>query len=253
MGDGVEAVQQRELIDTFGRVHRDLRISVTDRCNFRCTYCMPKDVFTPDYPFLASSEWLSFDQIHALCSAMTQLGVEKIRLTGGEPLLRKGIEHLIERLSVLRTPDGNPVDIAMTTNGSLLGPKARALRAAGLRRVTVSLDALDDATFRRMNDVGFPVARVLHRIDQALAAGLAPLKINAVIERGVNDDQILPLAQYFHRLPVDLRFIEYMDVGGAEAWRSDKVVPSASILRLLESRYTLTPERRANADETSAN
>lgn len=241
------------VVDALARPLKDLRLSVIDQCNFRCTYCMPKDVFTPDYPFLSASEWLSFDQMHALCRAFTVLGVEKIRLTGGEPLLRKGIEHLIQRLARLRTRSGEPVDIAMTTNGSLLGAKARALRDAGLGRVTVSLDAIEDTAFRRMNDVGFPVARVLAGIDEALAVGLAPLKINAVIERGVNDDQILPLAAYFHRLPVDLRFIEYMDVGGADAWRNDKVLPSEHILRTLQSRYTLTPERPTTADETSVN
>jgi cyclic pyranopterin phosphate synthase len=241
------------VVDALARPLKDLRLSVIDQCNFRGTYCMPKDVFTPDYPFVSASEWLSFDQMHALCRAFTALGIEKIRLTGGEPLLRKGIEHLIERLARLRTQSGEPVDIAMTTNGSLLGAKARALRDAGLGRVTVSLDAIDDAAFRRMNDVGFPVACVLAGIDAALAVGLAPLKVNAVIERGVNDDQILPLADYFHRLPVDLRFIEYMDVGGADAWRKDKVVPSEQVLGTLQSRYTLIPERPATADETSVN
>lgn len=240
-------------VDALARPLKDLRLSVIDQCNFRCTYCMPKEVFKPGYPFLSSSEWLSIDQMHALCNAFTQLGVEKIRLTGGEPLLRKGIEHLIERLASMRTSSGAPVDIAMTSNGSLLGARARALRDAGLRRVTVSLDAIDDARFRRMNDVGFPVARVLAGIDEALAAGLAPLKINAVIERGVNDDQILPLAEYFHRMPVDLRFIEYMDVGGADAWRGDKIVRSEQILRTLQSRYTLIPELASRAGETSCN
>ncbi|WP_429299050.1 GTP 3',8-cyclase MoaA [Paraburkholderia sp. GAS199] len=239
--------------DTLARPLRDLRLSVIDQCNFRCTYCMPKELFNSSYPFLTASDWLSFDQMYAVCAAFTQLSVEKIRLTGGEPLLRKNLEHLIERLSHLTTLDGDPVDIAMTTNGSLLATKARALHEAGLKRITVSLDAINDATFRRMNDVGFSVARVLDGIDEALAVGLTPLKINVVIERGVNEDQILPLVEHFHRLPVDLRFIEYMDVGGAEAWRDSKVVHSGQIIRELKRRYELIPQTASRAGETSNN
>ncbi|SAK83292.1 GTP cyclohydrolase subunit MoaA [Caballeronia pedi] len=234
-------------LDTRGRALKDLRLSVIDQCNFRCSYCMPKDVFTNDYPFLSSDAWLSFDQLFALSRAFAQLGVEKIRLTGGEPLLRKGIETLIQRLATL------DIDIALTTNGSLLAAKAHRLRHAGLRRVTVSLDAIDDDLFGRMNGVGFPVARVLEGIDAAIDAGLLPLKINVVMEKGVNESQILPLARHFHRRPVDLRFIEYMDVGGAHAWTSDKVVPSDQILALLKRHFALEPETRDEPESTSVN
>jgi cyclic pyranopterin phosphate synthase len=242
-----------QTFDTLGRPLKDLRLSIIDQCNFRCTYCMPKEVFTKDYPFLSASDWLSFDQLVTLSDAFTRLGVEKIRLTGGEPLLRKGIETLIGRLARLKTRDGRDIDIALTTNGSLLADKAHALKAAGLKRVTVSLDALDDNIFRSMNGVGFPVARVLEGIDAALRAGLAPLKINVVIEKGVNHHQVLPLAQYFYRKPVDLRFIEYMDVGGAHGWRNDKIVPSDEIRNLLARHFPLTPVSHAAPGETSVN
>jgi len=184
-----------DLSDTRGRPLRDLRISVTDRCNFRCTYCMPKEVFDNQYAYLPHAALLSFEEITRLARLFVGHGVRKIRLTGGEPLLRKNIEGLIEQLAALRTPDGQPLDITLTTNGSLLARKARALAAAGLRRVTVSLDSLDDAVFQKMNDVGFPVREVLAGIEAAQAAGLAPIKVNMVVKRGTNAHEIVPMAQ----------------------------------------------------------
>jgi len=226
-------------LDTLARPLRDLRLSVIDQCNFRCGYCMPRDSFGPDYAFMPSSERLSFAQLEKIARAFISLGVEKIRLTGGEPLLRRNLEALIERLATLTTVDGKPVEIALTTNGSLLAAKARSLRDAGLSRVTVSLDALDDAVFRRMSDADMPVARVLAGIEAAQAAGLAPVKVNAVIERGANDDQILPLVRHFRHSGVAVRFIEYMDVGGASAWSGDKVVPATRMRELIEASYPL--------------
>ncbi|MFT5934254.1 MAG: cyclic pyranopterin phosphate synthase, partial [Hydrogenophaga sp.] len=201
------------LLDALGRPLRDLRISVTDRCNFRCSYCMPKEVFGKDYPYLPHSALLSFEEVTRLARQFVAHGVQKIRLTGGEPLLRKNIERLIEQLAVLRTVEGHPLDITLTTNGSLLARKAQALKDAGLQRVTVSLDGLDDAVFRAMNDVDFPVRDVLNGIDAALAAGLGPIKVNMVVKRGTNDHEILPMARHFRGTGVVLRFIEYMDVG----------------------------------------
>jgi len=213
-------------LDTRGRALHDLRISVTDRCNFRCVYCMPKDVYGRDYPFLAQPDLLTFEEIERVARAFVALGVRKLRLTGGEPLLRRHLERLVEMLA--RIPG---VDLTLTTNGALLAKKARALRDAGLARVTVSLDALDDATFRAMNDVDFPVGRVLEGIDAAAAAGLAPVKINAVIKRGVNEHAIAPLARHFKGSGHIVRFIEYMDVGHTNGWRMDDVVPAAEIVR----------------------
>ncbi|MGE8318808.1 MAG: GTP 3',8-cyclase MoaA, partial [Comamonas sp.] len=230
------------LLDSAGRPLRDLRLSVIDQCNFRCTYCMPREAFGPDYPFLRADQRLSFDQMLRLATAFAQLGVRKIRLTGGEPLLRRGIEALIERLAGLTTQGGAPMEIALTTNGVLLADKARALRDAGLSRVTVSLDALDDQTFRRMTDAGVPVARVLEGIAAASAAGLAPVKVNTVVERGVNEDQVLPLVRFFKGTGVALRFIEYMDVGGAEAWASGKVVTAQELRARVEQVYPLVEE-----------
>jgi GTP 3',8-cyclase len=204
--------------DRLGRPLRDLRISVTDRCNFRCTYCMPKDVFDASYKFLPHSSLLSFEEITRVARLFVAHGVRKLRLTGGEPLLRKHVERLVEQLSALRTPEGQPLDITLTTNGSLLARKAQALKDAGLRRVTVSLDSLDDAVFRRMNDVDFPVADVLHGIRVAQQVGLAPIKINMVVKRGTNDHEIVPLARHVRDEfgpGVVLRFIEYMDVGAS--------------------------------------
>jgi cyclic pyranopterin phosphate synthase len=218
------------LVDRLSRPLRDLRISVTDRCNFRCTYCMPKDVFDKNYRFLPHGDLLSFEEITRLARLFIEHGVEKIRLTGGEPLLRKDIERLIEMLARLRTRDGRPLDLTLTTNGSILARKARSLADAGLKRVTVSLDALDDATFRAMNDVDFPVASVLEGIEAAAAAGLTPVKVNMVVKRGVNDHEIVPMARHFHRSGHILRFIEFMDVGASNGWRMDDVVPSAEVV-----------------------
>ena len=230
------------LVDRLGRPMRDLRISVTDRCNFRCSYCMPKEVFDAGYQFLPQSSLLSFEEITRLAGLFGAHGVQKLRLTGGEPLLRRHIEVLIAQLSSLRTPEGKPLDITLTTNGSLLARKAQALREAGLQRVTVSLDALDDAVFRRMNDVDFPVADVLQGIEAALRAGLAPVKVNMVVKRGTNDHEIVPLARYVrdHFGPaVVLRFIEYMDVGATNGWRMDEVLPSAQVLQQLGDAFPL--------------
>jgi cyclic pyranopterin phosphate synthase len=224
-------------LDVFSRPLRDLRISVTDRCNFRCVYCMPKEVFGRDFQFLERAELLSFEEICRLARIFVDLGVEKIRLTGGEPLVRKDVERLVAGLS--RIPGLK--DIALTTNGSMLAVKSEALAEAGLRRVTVSLDALDDATFRAMNDTGFPVARVLSGIEAAHKAGLGPIKINMVVKRGVNDDQVLPMAEYFRYSPYVLRFIEYMDVGTTNGWRLDDVLPADAILSTLQQKWELEP------------
>src|SRR5512140_1791850 len=229
------------LSDRLGRQLRDLRISVTDRCNFRCSYCMPKDVFDKDYPYLPHSDLLTFEEITRVTRQFVAHGVRKIRLTGGEPLLRKNIEGLIEQLAVLRTIDGEALDLTLTTNGSLLARKAKALKAAGLQRVTVSLDGLDDAVFRRMNDVDFPVADVLAGIDAARAAGLGPIKINMVVKRGVNDQEIVPMARHFKGSGHIVRFIEFMDVGTSNGWRMDDVVPSAEVIRRIAQEMPLRP------------
>jgi GTP 3',8-cyclase len=228
-----------QVLDRRNRALRDLRISVTDRCNFRCTYCMPKDVFDKDYKFLPHAQLLSFEEITRLARIFVAQGVEKIRLTGGEPLLRKDIERLIEMLAVLETPAGRPVDLTLTTNGSILARKAPALVRAGLKRVTVSLDALDDAMFRRMNDVDFPVREVLAGIDAAAAAGLAPIKVNMVVQRGVNDAQILPMARHFRGSGHILRFIEFMDVGSSNGWRLNDVVPATEVVRRIDAEFPL--------------
>ncbi|MGH6610695.1 MAG: GTP 3',8-cyclase MoaA [Burkholderiaceae bacterium] len=230
-----------QIRDRLGRPLRDLRISVTDRCNFRCTYCMPKEVFDSSYRFLRHSELLTFEEITRLAQAFVRHGVEKIRLTGGEPLLRKDLHKLIASLSQMRTRDGDEIDIALTTNGSVLARKAQQLADAGLKRITVSLDGLDDATFRRMNDVDFPVRDVLEGIDAAAAAGLAPIKINMVVKRGVNEDQVLPMARHFRGSGHIVRFIEYMDVGTSNAWRMDEVVPSAEVIERIAEEFALRP------------
>jgi cyclic pyranopterin phosphate synthase len=222
--------------DTLARPLRDLRISVTDRCNFRCTYCMPKDVFGPDHEFLPRSEVLSFEEITRLARIFKEHGVEKVRLTGGEPLLRKGLERLVEMLAGL-----GGLDLTLTTNGSLLERKARTLRDAGLKRISVSLDSLDDEVFRAMNDVDFPVARVLEGVDAAAAAGLAPIKINMVVKRGVNDHTIVPMARRFKGTGHIVRFIEFMDVGATNGWRMDDVVPSAEVVRRVAAELPLEP------------
>jgi GTP 3',8-cyclase len=223
------------LADTRGRMLRDLRISVTDRCNFRCVYCMPKDVFDADYAFLPHQEILSFEEIVRLARLFHERGMEKIRLTGGEPLLRKDIDRLIAMLrSAL--PE---VDLTLTTNGSALKAYAQRLRDAGLDRITVSLDSLDDATFRALNDVDFPVARVLEGIEAAHAAGLAPIKINMVVKRGVNDAQVVDMARRFRGTGHVVRYIEFMDVGSTNGWRMDDVVPSAEIVRRIGAEFPL--------------
>ncbi|MET0508384.1 MAG: GTP 3',8-cyclase MoaA [Burkholderiaceae bacterium] len=223
--------------DSRGRLLHDLRISITDRCNFRCTYCMPKSVFDRDYAFLPQSSLLRFEEIERVARIFIGLGVEKIRLTGGEPLLRRHVERLVAGLAALRTPTGRPLDLTLTTNGSLLARKAEILRAAGLHRVTVSLDALDDATFRRMNDVDFPVSDVLDGIEAAAAAGLGPVKINMVVKRGLNDDQIVPMARHFRGTGHIVRFIEFMDVGASNGWRLDDVVPSSEVVARLDRAF----------------
>jgi GTP 3',8-cyclase len=224
------------LTDTLGRPVRDLRISVTDRCNFRCVYCMPKEVFGRDYPFLPRAELLTFEEIERLTRAFVGLGVEKIRITGGEPLVRRDLETLVAMLAPI---DG--LDLTLTTNGALLAGKAQALKDAGLRRVTVSLDSLDDDVFRAMNDVDFPVARVLDGIDAALAAGLEPVKVNVVVKRRLNEDGILPMARHFRGTGIVLRFIEYMDVGHTNGWRLDDVVPAAEIVASIDAELPLEP------------
>jgi cyclic pyranopterin phosphate synthase len=223
--------------DTRGRGLRDLRISVTDRCNFRCVYCMPKDVYDDDHVFLPHAQLLSFEEIVRLARIFRGHGVEKIRLTGGEPLLRKDIEELVHQLSSALPG----IDLTLTTNGSALKAKAQALRQAGLKRVTVSLDALDDTIFRAMNDVDFPVARVLEAIDAAAAAGLAPVKVNMVVKRGTNDHQVVDMARHFRGTGHIVRFIEYMDVGSTNGWRMDDVVASAEIVRLVGSHFPIEP------------
>jgi GTP 3',8-cyclase len=227
------------LSDALGRPLRDLRISVTDRCNFRCSYCMPKEVFDKDYPYLPHSALLSFEEITRVARQFVAHGVRKIRLTGGEPLLRKNIEILVEQLAALRTARGEPLDLTLTTNGSLLARKAKALKAAGLQRVTVSLDGLDNAVFRRMNDVDFPVAEVLEGIAAAREAGLGPIKINMGVKRGTNEHEILPMARHFRGTGIVLRFIEYMDVGATNGWRMDEVLPSADIVKMIDAELPL--------------
>jgi cyclic pyranopterin phosphate synthase len=243
-----------ERIDSLGRRLGDLRISVTDRCNFRCRYCMPKEVFDTKHAFLPHAELLSFEEITRLARLFADAGVTKLRLTGGEPLLRKNLEHLVGMLAELRTPGGAPLDLALTTNGSILARKATALAAAGLRRVTVSLDAIDDDVFRAMNDVGFAVEDVLEGIDAALAAGLAPVKVNMVVKRGTNDHQVVPLARALERrygTAVVLRFIEFMDVGSTNGWRLDDVLPAQEVLARLREIGPLEP-LESNAEGETA-
>jgi cyclic pyranopterin phosphate synthase len=224
--------------DLLGRPLRDLRLSVTDRCNFRCTYCMPREVFGRDFQFLPRAELLTFDELARLARILVREGVRKIRLTGGEPLVRRDLEVLVEMLAGI---DGL-ADLTLTTNGSLLDAKADALAAAGLHRVTVSLDSLDDRVFGAMNDVGFPVAAVLAGVDAADAAGLTPIKINMVVRRGVNEDSVLPMARYFRARGHVLRFIEYMDVGHTNGWRLDDVVPAAEIVARIDAEMPLEEE-----------
>jgi cyclic pyranopterin phosphate synthase len=221
-------------LDQRGRALRDLRISVTDRCNFRCRYCMPREHFGPDHAYLPESGMLSFAEIGTVASAAVSLGVDKIRLTGGEPLMRRGLADLVDRLATL---DG--VDLALTTNGTLLAPLARTLADAGLDRVTVSLDALDPALFARISDTRVGVDRVLSGIDAAVEAGLGPVKLNMVVRRGINDSEVLRIARRFRGTPVVVRFIEYMDVGATNGWVGDEVVPSAEIIARIHDVHPL--------------
>ncbi len=234
-------------LDTLGRPLHDLRISVTDRCNFRCVYCMPKEVFGKDFQFLPRAEILTFEEIERLAQIFVSLGVQKIRLTGGEPLVRRNLEVLVEKLAKI-----GELDLTLTTNGSLLSQKAQPLAEAGLRRVTVSLDSLDDATFKRMNDADFPVAKVLAGIEAAHAAGLAPIKINMVTKRGVNETSIVPMARYFKGTGMTLRFIEFMDVGSTNGWRLDDVVPAREIIAMIDREMPLEPVQSGYRGEVAA-
>ena len=240
-----------QLHDRLSRPLRDLRISVTDRCNFRCGYCMPKEVFDKHYRYLPHGDLLSFEEITRLARLFMQHGIHKIRLTGGEPLLRKDLEVLVAQLAGLRTTEGRVPDLTLTTNGSLLARKARALKAAGLQRVTISLDSLQDEVFRRMNDVDFPVAEVLAGIEAAQAAGLAHIKVNMVVKRGTNDQEIPAMARHFRGSGITLRFIEYMDVGATNGWRMDQVVPSSEVIARLQSELPLVPLAATAQGETA--
>jgi cyclic pyranopterin phosphate synthase len=228
------------VVDSMQRPLRDLRISVTDRCNLRCTYCMPREVFDANHSFLPRVELLSFEEIERLARIFISMGVQKIRLTGGEPLLRRGVEKLIESLACLPTLSGAPVEIALTTNALLLAQKARALKVAGLSRLTVSLDGLSDATFRRMSDSDAEVATVLNGISVAQHAGFTRIKVNMVVRRGVNDHELLPMAEHFRNSGIVLRFIEYMDVGCTNGWRMDDVVSASEIMQCISSRYPIS-------------
>ena len=227
--------------DRLGRALRDLRISVTDRCNFRCPYCMPAEVFGRDFAFLPHDQVLTFEETARLAAIFVRLGVGKLRITGGEPLVRRDLPVLVRLLADLRTPEGDPVDLTLTTNGSALRPLAAPLADAGLGRITVSLDSLDDAVFGPMNGVDFPVARVLDGIAAARSAGLAPIKVNTVVRRGMNEGSILPLARWARDEGLVLRFIEYMDVGHSNGWRLDDVIPAEEILAAIDAELPLEP------------
>jgi cyclic pyranopterin phosphate synthase len=233
--------RETALADTLGRPLHDLRISVTDRCNFRCTYCMPKEIFGPDFAFLPRDQVLSFEEIERTARAFVELGAEKLRITGGEPLVRRDVTVLIGMLAALRRPDGEALDLTLTTNGSALRRLAGPLRDAGLQRVTVSLDSLDDATFAAMNGVEFPVAKVLDGIAAAAEAGLAPIKINMVVRRGINETSIVPMARWARDAGHILRFIEYMDVGTTNGWRLDDVVPAAEVVTTIDAAMPIEP------------
>ncbi|MDP6122672.1 MAG: GTP 3',8-cyclase MoaA [Arenicellales bacterium] len=240
---------QNPLTDTRGRGLRDLRISVTDRCNFRCVYCMPKEVFGSDHHFVPRQRLLSFEEIQRVARLSTHLGVSKIRLTGGEPLVRRDIEVLIEELSQIPGIS----DICLTTNGSLLtAARAKSLKAAGLTRVTISLDALDERRFAAINDVDFPVSKVLDSVDYALNAGLLPVKVNMVVTGHLNDDQLLPMARHFKGSGAILRFIEYMDVGNSNGWQLKQVIPAGEIIRLINQEFPLEPVGANHAGEVAS-
>jgi GTP 3',8-cyclase len=238
------------LLDRLGRPLETLRISITDRCNFRCVYCMPKEVFGRDYAFLERRELLTFEELARVVGIFAGLGVRTVRITGGEPLVRRNVEHLVELLAATATPEGDKLELALTTNGSVLAQKAEALAAAGLSRVTVSLDSLDDTAFRAMNDVDFPVQRVLEGIDAAAAAGL-PVKVNAVVKRGANDGDLLALAEHFRGSGHVLRFIEYMDVGSTNGWRLEDVVSAEEIVQRVAERWPLEPVAAERPDATA--
>ncbi len=240
------APSRMSVTDTLGRPVRDLRISVTDRCNFRCVYCMPKEIFGADYQFLPRRELLTFEEIARMARVFVGLGVQKLRLTGGEPLLRRNLERLVAMLATL----GDDLDLTLTTNGALLAKKAQALADAGLTRVTVSLDSLDDAMFRAMNDVDFPVAKVLAGIDAAAAAGL-PVKVNMVVKRGINESSIVAMARHFNGTGHIVRFIEFMDVGATNGWRMDDVVPAAEIVAAIDAEFPLEPVDAAYPGEVA--
>lgn len=245
------SARQSSLVDSRGRPLRDIRFSVTDRCNFRCVYCMPRETFGRDYAFMPTEQLLTFEEITRLARIATLLGVEKIRLTGGEPLLRKGLPDLLGMLSELRTLDGRPLDIALTTNGSALQHMASALKSAGLRRVTVSLDSLDDAVFQSMNDARFPVSKVLQGIDVAHQVGLGPIKINMVVQAGRNDQDIVNMARHFRGTPYILRFIEFMDVGSTNGWGAGDVVTSAEVIRRIHNVFPLDELEPDDTGQTS--
>ncbi len=238
------------LLDRLGRPLETLRISITDRCNFRCVYCMPKEVFGRDHAFLERRELLTLEELARVVGVFASVGVRTVRVTGGEPLVRRNVEHLVELLAAIERPDGGRLELALTTNGSVLAQKAEALASAGLNRVTVSLDSLDDAAFRAMNDVDFPVQRVLEGIDAASAAGL-PVKINAVVKQGANDADILALAGHFRGSGHVLRFIEYMDVGATNGWRLEDVVSAEEIVARISERWPLEPMPSERPDTTA--
>jgi cyclic pyranopterin phosphate synthase len=237
--DPVASAGALPLADAMGRPLHDLRISVTDRCNFRCTYCMPKEIFGPDFAFLPRAEVLTFEEIERVSRAFVALGVEKLRLTGGEPLVRRDLPVLVRMLAGLRRPDGSPLDLTLTTNGSALRRLAPALAEAGLGRVTVSLDSLDDAVFTAMNGVDYPVAKVLDGIAAAREAGLGPVKVNMVVRRGVNEASVLPMARWARSSGVTLRFIEFMDVGHTNGWRMDEVVGADELVAIVDAEMPL--------------
>jgi GTP 3',8-cyclase len=237
--------------DLLGRPLHDLRISVTDRCNFRCTYCMPKEIFGRDYAFLPHDQILTFEEIERVARVFVGLGVEKLRITGGEPLVRRNLPDLIAMLAAIEGVGGGELDLTLTTNGSALRALAQPLADAGLRRVTVSLDSLDDAVFGAMNGIDFPVARVLDGVAAALEAGLDPVKINMVVRRGVNEDSVLPMAAWARDTGVTLRFIEYMDVGHSNGWRLEEVVPAGELAATIGDAWPIAPVGRAYPGEVA--
>jgi cyclic pyranopterin phosphate synthase len=241
MDDSTAPVRLLAPTDTLGRPIHDLRISVTDRCNFRCTYCMPKEIFGKDYEFLPRDQVLSFEEIERAARIFVSLGVAKLRITGGEPLVRRGLPDLIAMLAAIRRPDGGELDLTLTTNGSALRALARPLADAGLRRVTVSLDSLDDAVFGAMNGIDFPVERVLDGIDAAFEAGLTPVKVNMVVRRGINEASVIPMAHWARERGAILRFIEYMDVGHSNGWRLDEVVPADELVATIAAVWPVEP------------